>query len=449
MQKSQGLQRGMKSRHVTMLAIGGTIGTGLFLGSGYVLQEAGPGGSLFAYGIGGLLMYIMMMCLGELVVAMPVAGSTQAYANEFISPAAGFMSGWIRWLACAVTITSQLVASSIIMKNIFPSVNAIIWIVLFTILLFILNLFAVKTYGETEFWFVSIKVITIVIFVLIALGIVLGFAGNNLMPKLSFSQTNWFPGSLKSILLTVMTASFAYGGVDLIASAGGESENPEKSLPKAINKAVFGLIVIYIITLLLLSLILPWQKANLKGSPFAYVFKAAGLSSAELIINIVVVTSALSSANTFIYSCTRTLWSLGKHNQAAIFLGKVNKKKVPVNALLISMTFACIALVTSFLSADGVYLFLISSIGVSNMFLYAVTCLCQYNFRKVYLKEGNNINKLKFKAPLYPVLPILGIILYTILVIIMIFEPTQRIALYSSLPIFAVLYLVYRIKVRT
>jgi arginine/ornithine permease len=449
MQKSQGLQRGMKSRHVTMLAIGGTLGTGLFLGSGYVLQEAGPGGSLLAYGIGGLLMYIMMMCLGELVVAMPVAGSTQAYANEFISPAAGFMAGWIRWLACAVTITSQLVASSIIMKNIFPTVNSIIWIVLFTILLFILNLFAVKTYGETEFWFVSIKVITIVIFVLIALGIVLGFAGNNLMPKLSFSQTNWFPGSFKSILLTVMTASFAYGGVDLIASAGGESENPEKSLPKAINKAVFGLIVIYIITLLLLSLILPWQNANLKGSPFAYVFKAAGLSSAELIINIVVVTSALSSANTFIYSCTRTLWSLGKHKQAAMFLGKVNKKKVPVYALLISMAFASAALVTSFLSADRVYLFLISSIGVSNMFLYAVTCLCQYNFRKVYLKEGNNINKLKFKAPLYPVLPILGIILYTILVIIMIFEPTQRIALYSALPIFAVLYLVYRIKVRT
>jgi arginine/ornithine permease len=132
-----------------------------------------------------------------------------------------------------------------------------------------------------------------------------------------------------------------------------------------------------------------------------------------------------------------------------MFLGKVNKKKVPVNALLISMAFASAALVTSFLSADTVYLFLISSIGVSNMFLYAVTCLCQYNFRRGYLKEGNNISKLKFKAPLYPVLPILGIILYTILIIIMIFEPTQRIALYSALPIFAVLYLVYRIKVRT
>jgi arginine/ornithine permease len=442
--KSQGLQRGMKERHVTMLAIGGTIGTGLFLGSGYVLSEAGPLGSILAYTVGGLLMYIMMMCLGELVVAMPVAGSTQAYANEYVSQAAGFMSGWIRWLACAVTITSQLVASSIIMKNILPSVNSVVWIVLFTVVLLILNLFPAGTYGETEFWFVSIKVITIVVFIIMAFGIALGLIGNISSVRAVSSTNSLFPGGFKNILMTIMTASFAYGGVDLIASAAGESHQPQKSLPRAINKSVFSLIAIYIVTLGVLSFILPWQDANLKGSPFAYVFKAAGLSSAELLINVVVVTSALSSANTFIYSCTRTLWSLGKHKQAAEFLGIVNRKKVPVNALLVSIAFACIALVTSFISADTVYLYLISSVGVSNMFLYSVTCLCQYNFRKKYLKDGQDINKLKFKAPLYPILPILGIILYTILVAIMVLEPTQRIALYSSLPIFAVIYLSYK-----
>ena len=444
LRKSEGLQRGMKGRHVTMIAVGGTIGTGLFLGSGYVLQNAGPGGSILAYAAGGLLMYIMMVCLGELVVAIPVSGSTQAYANELISPAAGFLAGWIRWIACAVTITSQLVASSIIMKNILPSVPSVVWIITFTLLLFFLNLFSARGYGEVEFWFVSIKVITIAIFILVAVAIVLGFIGDGAKVTKSFNEISWFTANLKTVLMTIMTASFAYGGVDLIASAAGESEDPEKNLPCVIYTVIFSLIIIYFICLLLLSFILPWEEASLNMSPFAYVLRRAGLRSAELIINVVVVTSALSSANTFIFSCTRTLWSLGRHDQAFKFLGTVNSRKVPVNALLISMVFAILALLSSFISSDVVYLFLISSVGLGNMFLYGLTCLCQYKFRKKYISGGNSIEKLKFKAPLYPVLPIAGIILYSLIVIGMALDPTQRIALYTGLPTYLFLYIIYR-----
>ncbi|MDP4091623.1 MAG: amino acid permease, partial [Bacillota bacterium] len=273
LKKSEGLQRGMKSRHVMMIAVGGTIGTGLFLGSGYVLQEAGPGGALAAYIVGGILMYIMMMCLGELVVAMPVAGSTQAYADEFISPSIGFMSGWIRWIACAVTITSQLVATSIIMKNIIPGVPSFVWIIAFTLLLFALNLFPSRGYGESEFWFAGIKIITIIVFGLTALGLIMGLGGSDSAGLNHAAGGQWFPGSVKSILITIMTASFAYGGVDLVASAAGESEEPEKNLPRTIYRVIFGLILIYLVSLLLLSFVLPWQDADLKGSPFAYVFK--------------------------------------------------------------------------------------------------------------------------------------------------------------------------------
>jgi amino acid permease len=445
MKKSEGLQRGMKSRHVVMIAVGGTIGTGLFLGSGYVLQEAGPIGSIAAYLVGGLLMYIMMMCLGELVVAMPVSGSTQAYADQFISPAVGFMSGWIRWIACAVTITSQLVATSIIMKNIIPGVPSFLWIVLFTILLFVLNLFPAKGYGESEFWFAGIKVIAIIVFGLAALGLITGIVGNGAEGLKASSGGGWFPKDIKSVLMTIMTASFAYGGVDLVASAAGESEEPEKNLPRTINRVIFGLIFIYLLAMMLLSFVLPWQEANLEGSPFAYVFKKAGLPSAELIINAVVVTSALSSANTFIFSCTRSLWSLGKYGHVGKFLAKVSNKKVPVNALLVSMAFAVAAIITSFVSPDTVYLFLISSVGASNMFLYAMTCLSQLGFRKKYILEGNKLEALKFRAPLYPVLPILGIVLYILLVIMMFFDPTQRLALYTGLPVYVVLFGIYQI----
>jgi arginine/ornithine permease len=194
-----------------------------------------------------------------------------------------------------------------------------------------------------------------------------------------------------------------------------------------------------------MSFVLPWQEASLKTSPFAYVFGRAGLKSAELLINAVVVTSALSSANTFIYSCTRTLWSLGKHGQAFRALGRVNSKGVPVKALSVSMAFAILALVSSFVSPDVVYLFLISSIGLGNMFLYGLTCLCQYRFRKRYVAEGNSIDKLGFKVPLYPLLPVAGIVLYALLVLGMALDPTQRIALYTGIPLFIALYGAYRL----
>lgn len=447
--KSKGLQRGLKKRHVTMMTIGGTIGTGLFLGSGYVLKEAGPGGAVLSYLIGGLIMYFMMACLGELIVAMPVAGSTQAYASKFISPAVGFTAGWVRWLACAITITAQIVASSIIMKNILPRVPSYLFIIIFTVLIFSINVLSVKGYGETEFWFAGIKVFTIAVFIITGIGLIIT-GGSEVSRGLSNYTTSGglFPNGLKAVLITIMTASFAYGGTDLIASAAGESENPEKNLPKAINSTIFGMAIIYIVSMIILAAVLPSTKADLNGSPFVYVFKNAGFKYAEIIISLVVVTSALSSANSFLYSCTRTLWSLGKHNQAPGFLGKLNKKKIPVNALIISLIFSLVAIVSSFIAADTVYLFLISSIGAANMFLYALDCLCQYRFRKHYLKSGHDVKDLKYKTPLFPLLPIMGIILYSALVIGMAFQPTQRIALYTGLPLYAIIFLGYKIYER-
>lgn len=442
--KSDGLERGMKPRHLSMLAIGGTIGTGLFLGSGYVLREAGPGGSLLAYLAGGLLMVIMMASLGELVVAMPVSGSTQAYASEFVSPGMGFMAGWVRWIASAVTITSQLVASSIIMKNVFPSVPGWFWITSFTLLLFGINLFPVRKFGETEFWFAGIKVFVIVFFILAGVVLCLGLTNVEPQGLKSIQEFGFFPKGWKAILMTVMTASFAYGGVDLIASAAGESENPGKNLPRTITRVSVQMIGIYLLSLLILALVLPWNEANLQGSPFAYVLNRAGFRSAEVFINLVVVSSALSSANTFVYACTRTLWSLSKHEQAPRFLSRVNLRKVPVSALVITMGFAVIALLSSFIAADTIYLFLISSVGASNMFLYGLTCYSQYRFRKKYLALGRRLEDLKYKTPFYPMLPWVGILLYTMLVVAMAFDPTQRLALYTGIPSFLLLYGIYR-----
>lgn len=446
LEKSEGLKRSMKTHQIMMLGIGGTIGTGLFLGSGYVLQQAGPGGTLLAYLFGAFIMYLMMLCLGELLIEMPVAGTVQAYATELISPSMGFTIGWIKWLSYAITIPSQLVASSIIMKNIFPSVNSMIWIVAFTIMLFFMNAIPSDKYGKSSFIFSSIKFILIVVFLILGVGMITGLIGGKALGFANFvNDGGLFPNGVKAVIMTMMTAAFAYGGADIFATAASESENPEKDLPRAIHATIWGLIIAYMASLIVLIAVLPWRTADLAGSPFAYVFKQAGLQSAELLINAVVLTSALSSANAFVYSSVRALWSMGNYNQAPAFVGKVTEKKIPMNALIVTMLFAAAAVISSIVAPGTVYLFLTSIIGTSNIIIYILYAVCLFIFRKRYKERGGDIKNIKFKTPLYPITPIVLITLCTILFLGMFFDPTQKMALAFGLPTYAALYIGYSI----
>jgi len=444
--KSKGLERSLSSRHIQMYTLGSTIGTGIFLASGYVIHSAGPGGAVVAYLLGALIMYLMMSCLGELTVAMPVSGNVQAYASEFISPAMGFTAGWMKWVSCAVTVTAQLVASAIIMKNIFPDVNSLVWIIAFTILLVLLNVLPARNYGEAEFWFASVKIIAVILFVIAGIGIITGVIGGKAIGFTNFvNDGGAFPNGFKAILVCMLSAIFAFGGSDLIATAAGESKNPEIEMPKAIKGFVITITLCYVVCVILIGCVLPWREANLAGSPFAYMFKSAGISSAALLVNIIVVTSALSSANGFLYASTRTLWSLAKHEQAPKILAETNKNKVPVYSLVISIAFASFAIVSSFIAADTVYLFLISLLASIDIFIYSIDCICQMRFRKRYIAEGNKVEDLKYRTPFYPVTPILALTLYAVIVIAMIFSPTERMAIITGVPTSILLYVAYRI----
>ncbi len=444
--KSKGLDRSLSSRHIQMYTIGSTIGTGIFLASGNVLHKAGPGGAVVAYIIAAVIMYLMMSCLGELSVAMPVSGNVQAYATEFISDEMGFTAGWMKWISCAVTVTAQVVASSIIMKNIFPNVDSTFWIVLFVILLTALNILPSKSYGETEFWFASIKVIAVIIFVIAGIGMITGIIGGKPIGFNNFVNDHGaFPNGMKAVLISMPSAIFAFGGSDLIATAAGESKNPGIEMPKAIKGFVIKITLCYSVCIFIIGCILPWRQANLLGSPFAYMFKSIGINSAALLVNIIVLTSALSSANGFLYASTRTLWSLAKHKQAPQILGKTNSKKVPVYSLAISIAFALFAIVTSFIAADTVYLFLISLLSCIDLFVYVVDCICEMCFRKRYVKEGNKVGDLKYKTPLYPMSPILSIMICVGIAMTMLFDPGERIVIISGVPTILVLYFGYKI----
>lgn len=437
---SASLKRGMKIHHVAMLSVGGTIGTGLFLGTGYVVQQSGPGGTFIAYAFGALIMVLMMLSMGEMLVQMPVAGNVQAYATQFLGYGAGFTVGWVKWLQLAVTVPTQIVASAIIMKNIIPQVPSIVWIIGFGLLLFFLNSRSNEEYGSSSFFFSSIKVILIVVFVLVGLGMILGVGGNGVGLANYTNDGGLFPTGFRPIMMSMMTAVFAYSGADMFATAASESENPEKNLPRAIKISSLSIIISYALTLFVLVAVLPWREADLMGSPFAYVFGKLGISSAEMIVNLVVVTSALSSANAHVFAAVRTLWSMGHFEQAPGFVKTVNKRKVPINALIVTMIFAVFAVASSFISPDVVYLFLTSFIGAAELVVYSITGVCALKHRKAFLAKGNTVADLKFKIPLFPVVPILLVILCILVATGMLLDPTQRGALTTGAPVFIALF---------
>lgn len=310
MEKSTGLNRNMSVNAAVMTGVGGTIGTGLFLSSGDVIATAGPVGAIISYIIGGLIAYLMTTCLGEMSSAMPVSGSLQAYSTEFCGPAMGFTIGWVNWIGGAVTITTQIVAAAIIMRDIIPGSPTWVWVVLFSLLMFGLNVLDVSLFGTVSFWFSTIKLIMIVAFIIVGVAMMGGAIGTG--DAIGFTRLvgkgagGPLPNGIAGIGAVILTSFYAYAGTEIVASTAGEIKD-EKKVGKAINLMLLLLIGATVLTMTIVACLLPYKQANVLGSPFVYVFRNAGMHGAALVVNIVVLTSALSSCNYFTYACARYL----------------------------------------------------------------------------------------------------------------------------------------------
>lgn len=435
------LKRDLKVHQIAMLSISGTIGTGLFLGSGYILNVAGSGGLFISYIFGGIIMILMLLCMGEMLLERPVAGNVQVYASDFLGYSSGFTVGWAKWLQLAITVPTQIVASSIYMKNIFPSIPEIVWIIGFAILLFILNASSAKDYGASSFVFSSIKVILVVVFVIVGLGMMTGIIGDKPLGLSNmYNNGGLFPNGFIPVMMSMMSAVFSYSGSDMFATAASESKDPEKSLPRAIKVSSISILATYAITLVVLSCVLPWAQASADQSPFAQVFGLAGFRYAEVFVYAIVVTSALSSANAHVFAAVRTLWSMGNYNQAPGFVGKINKRSIPMNALYVTMVFQLFAIAANFISPDVVYLFLTTFIGSAELLVYSLTGAAALSHRKYYVSTGGKVENLKFKIPGFPIVPITLIVLCIAVATGMIFDPTQRASLYMGAPVFIALF---------
>ncbi|WP_318290687.1 amino acid permease [Peribacillus frigoritolerans] len=459
------VKRQLKARHMTMIAIGGSIGTGLFLASGATIQNAGPGGALAAYACIGIMVYFLMTSLGEMATYMPVSGSFSTYATRFVDPAFGFALGWNYWFNWAVTLAVEIAAAAIIMKFWLPDVPSLIWSALFLGIVFTLNALSIKSYGESEYWFALIKVIAIICFIIIGLLTILGIFGGKVIGFENFTMDEApFRGGFLSIISIFLIAGFSFQGTELVGIAAGESEEPEKNVPNAIRQVFWRILLFYIGAILILGLLIPYTSPsllngnveNISVSPFTLVFERAGLAFAASVMNAVVLTSLLSAGNSGLYASTRMLWSMAKDKQAPKFLAKVNRRGIPMNALIMTSLIGGLAFLTS-IFGDHVFTWLLNASGLTGFIAWIGIAISHYRFRRAYVAQGGDLNELKYKAKWFPFGPILSFTLCMLVIAGQNYGAFLSGSIdwygvavsYIGLPIFLVVWLGYKIYHKT
>ncbi|MEJ8545403.1 amino acid permease [Brevibacillus borstelensis] len=443
------LKRSMTSRHLFMISLGGVIGTGLFLGSGYTIGQAGPIGTIISYLVGGFIMYLTMLCLGELSVAMPVAGSFQTYMTKFVSPSLGFAVGWLYWFGWAVTVALELLSSGLMMQRWFPASPVWMWCAIFGVVLFLLNALSARAFGESEFWFSSIKVSAIILFIILGGAAMFGLISmknGQPAPMLShYVNSPLLPNGITGLLLTMITVNFSFQGTELIGIAAGESKEPEKTIPKSIRTTVWRTLVFFVLAIFILAGLIPYQQAGVVESPFVAVFDSIGIPYAADIMNFVVLTALLSVANSGLYAATRMLYSLSRTGMASEKLGRTNRKGIPMNALLITFAISLLSLLSGYFAKETVFMVLLSVAGLGAQVGWISISASQLAFRRHYLKNGGKLEDLKFKTPLYPFLPMVALVLNITVLVSLAFDPSQRIALYGGVPFVLIAILVYQL----
>lgn len=421
----QKLTRSLKSRHLNMIAIGGAIGTGLFVALGDSLSTAGPGGALVAYAIIGVMVYFLMTSLGEMTTFMPVSGAFETYGTRFVDPAFGFALGWNYWYNWAITVAAELVAAVILVRFWLPEASALLISAVFLALLFLLNYFSAKVYGESEFWFASIKVVTIIIFLVIGVLMIMGIMGGS-----SPGFENWtigeapFVNGAVGILSIFMIAGFSFQGTEMLGIAAGESENPEVAIPKATKAVFWRILIFYVLAIAVVGFMIPYTDEsllqsgldNLSVSPFTLVFQKAGLAAAASVMNAVILTSVLSAGNSGLYVSSRMLYALAVDGKAPKIFAKLSKHNIPLNALILTTVVASLCFLSSPSGEGPVYVWLVSASGLAGFITWVGIAISHYRFRKAFIAQGHDIKELKYKAKWFPFGPIFALALCLVVI---------------------------------
>lgn len=463
-EQSSGMKRNLKTRHVSMIALGGSIGTGLFVASGATVAQAGPFGAIVAYLAIGVMVYFLMTSLGEMATYSPTSGSFSDYAGKYVDPALGFAMGWNYWFNWAITLAVDIVAVGLVAEFWFPNTPGWIFSAVALILIFLINVFSVGAFGEAEFWLSMIKVITIIAFLAVGLATIFGIIHSDVDVVKNLSVGNHgFVGGPQAILSVFVVAGFSFQGTELIGITAGEAQNPDKSVPKAINQVFWRILLFYILSIFVISALVYYQDPrllsssteNVAVSPFTIVFKNAGISFAASLMNAVILTSIISSANSGSYASTRMLYAMARKGEAPKLFAKVSKRGVPVAALLLTTSIGLLAFIANTKGGAMAYTWLVNASGLTGFIAWVGIAISHYRFRRAYLAQGKQLSDLKYKAKWFPFGPILALIISIGVIVGQ--DPASFTKLnwekigvtYLSVPLFFILFVGYKLRYKT
>ncbi|WP_337064955.1 amino acid permease [Rouxiella badensis] len=398
-QHGEELKRGLKNRHIQLIALGGAIGTGLFLGIAQTIKMAGPS-VLLGYAIGGLIAFLIMRQLGEMVVEEPVAGSFSHFAYKYWGNFAGFASGWNYWVLYVLVAMAELTAVGIYVQYWWPEIPTWVSALVFFVLINAINLTNVKIYGEMEFWLSLVKVVAIVGMIVFGAWLLAsGHGGPEASVTNLWAQGGFFPNGIKGLVMAMAVIMFSFGGLELVGITAAEADNPEKSIPKATNQVIYRILIFYIGSLAVLLSLYPWGKVVEGGSPFVLIFNALDSKLVATLLNAVVLIAALSVYNSCVYSNSRMLFGLAKQGNGPKSLLKVDRRGVPYVAIGVSALATALCVVINYVMPGEAFEILMSLVVSALVINWAMISLAHLKFREAKTRKGVTP---KFKALLYP-----------------------------------------------
>lgn len=437
------LERGLKSRHIELIALGGTIGVGLFMGSASTIKWAGPS-VLLAYLLAGCIIFFVMRIMGEMLIQEPVTGSFATFAHKYIGPLAGFLTAWSYWFLWVTVGMAEVTAIGIYVSYWFPDIPQWIPALAGMLIIAAANLAAVKLYGEFEFWFALIKITAIVFMIIIGTGMIFFGLGNGWQPiGLSnlFSHGGFFPGGLKGFLFALCIVTAAYQGVEMVGITAGEAENPQFTLRKAIKNIVWRILIFYVGAVFVIVTLYPWNEVGETGSPFVLTFAKVGILGAAGIINFVVLTAAMSGCNSGIYSAGRMLYTLAENGQAPAFFGKLSKGGVPRNSIVVTISLLLIGVLLNYLMPNSkLFLYIYSASVLPGMMPWFALAFSQFGFRK---RWGKELAENTFKSKWFPFSNYLIIVYLALVIVGMWFNPDIRVSLIVGASFIALMTIAY------
>ena len=449
MQSTPQLARGLSARHIRFMALGSAIGTGLFYGSAKAIETAGPA-VLLAYIIGGAAVFMVMRALGEMAVHSPLAGSFSQYASHYLGARAGFFTGWTYVFEMLIVCLADVTAFGFYMKLWFPDVAQWIWVLSIIFFIGAINLCHVKTFGEMEFWLSIIKVIAIIAMIVGGAAIMLfGFGQAAEHPvgiSNLFIHDGFMPNGIGGVIASFAVVMFAFGGIEVIGITASEAKNPGVTIPRAINAVPIRILLFYVLTLFVLMCIYPWNQIGQQGSPFVQIFDSLGIQSAANILNLVVITAAISAINSDIFGAGRMMYGMAHEGQAPKVFTKLTKNGVPWMTVLAMVVVLLVGVVLNYLIPEKVFLVIASIATFATIWVWLMILLSQFAMRKKMTPE--EVKQLKFPVPMWPVAPILAIAFMVFVFGVLGYFEETRIALYVGIIWLVLLSIAYALWVK-